>query len=75
MLLAIVGLAIQSLAQIPEILISTNDTWSYFKGVSEASNPTNAWRDVDFDDSAWLTGVAPFHYGTNAVGGDDAESI
>ncbi len=54
-----------------EILISTNATWRYFKGTTEASTPTNEWREVAFDDSAWLTGAAPFHYGTNAVGGDD----
>ena len=50
------------------VLVATNSTWRYFKGTSEASNPTNAWRELDFDDSAWLTGAAPFHYGTNAVG-------
>src|SRR5690242_1230692 len=56
-----------------EVLLSTNSTWHYFKGVSEASTPTNAWREIAFDDSAWLVGQAPFHYGTNAVcgGADD----
>ena len=53
------------------ILVATNSTWRYFKGTSEASTPTNVWREVDFDDSAWLVGNAPFHYGTNAMGGDD----
>jgi hypothetical protein len=53
------------------VLVATNSTWRYFKGTSEASTPTNAWRGLDFDDSAWLTGAAPFHYGTNATGGDD----
>lgn len=53
------------------VLVATNSTWRYFKGTSEAPTPTNAWREVDFDDSAWLTGAAPFHYGTNAAGGDD----
>ena len=38
---------------------------------AEASTPTNAWRELAFDDSTWLTGGAPFHYGTNAAGGDD----
>lgn len=53
------------------VLVATNSTWSYFKGTSEASAPTNAWREPAFDDSGWLIGAAPFHYGTNAVGGDD----
>ena len=53
------------------VFVATNSTWRYFKGTSEASDPTNAWRKVDFDDSAWLVGTAPFHYGTNTLGGDD----
>jgi len=53
------------------VFVSTTSTWRYFKGTSEASDPTNAWRELDFDDSTWLVGGAPFHFGTNAVGGDD----
>lgn len=53
------------------VLVTTNSTWRYFKGTGEASTPTNAWRELDFDDSAWPAGAAPFHCGTNAVGGDD----
>ena len=53
------------------VFVATNSTWRYFKGTSEASTPTNAWRELAFDDSAWLVGAAPFHYGTNVVGGDD----
>ncbi len=52
-------------------LIATNSVWRYFKGLSEASSPTNAWRELAFDDSTWAVGSAPFHFGTNAVGGDD----
>lgn len=56
-----------------EILVSTNSSWRYFKGASEASDPTNAWREIAFDDSSWLVGQAPFHYGPNPIcgGGDD----
>src|SRR5437867_425661 len=56
-----------------DVLIATNSTWRYFKGITEASDPTNAWREIAFDDSAWLVGQAPFHYGANPVcgGGDD----
>ena len=56
-----------------DVLISTNSAWRFFKGIAEASNPTNAWREIGFDDSSWLVGQAPFHYGTNPMcgGGDD----
>ena len=59
-----------------DILVPTNSTWRYFKGTAEASTPTNAWREINFDDSAWLVGEAPFHYGPNAMcgGGDDTVS-
>ena len=57
-----------------DILLSTNSAWRYFKGTAEASNPTNAWREINFDDSAWLVGQAPFHYGPSPMcgGGDDS---
>ena len=53
------------------IALTTNSTWRYVKGTQEASNPTNAWRELLFDDTAWPVGLAPFHFGTNSVGGDD----
>jgi CotH kinase protein/Chitobiase/beta-hexosaminidase C-terminal domain/Lamin Tail Domain/Immunoglobulin domain/Fn3 associated len=44
-------------------LLSTNSTWKYFKGRSEASTPdTTAWRNIGFNDSAWSSGAAPFYY-------------
>ena len=49
-------------AQQGAVLIPAQSTWKYFKGLSEASIPTNAWRDLAFDDSAWLSGPAPFGY-------------
>lgn len=43
-------------------VLSTNTTWKYFKGTSEASLPdTTAWRQIVFNDSSWLTGRAPFY--------------
>ena len=68
LLFAVLALVVPARA---EIVIATNSTWRYFKGTSEASDPTNLWREVAFDDSAWLVGAAPFHYGTNSLGGDD----
>ncbi len=44
-------------------LIDTNSTWKYFKGTGNASSPdTTAWRTNGFNDSAWLSGAAPFYY-------------
>src|SRR5438552_14272186 len=50
-----------------ELLVSTNSTWRFRKGTSEASSPTNAWRAVAFDDSSWALGVAPFYYDTENI--------
>ena len=45
-----------------ETLIPENSTWRYFKGLSEASSPTTAWRAPGFNDFAWLAGTAPIGY-------------
>src|SRR5207247_5452843 len=48
------------------LIFSTNATWKYFKGRSEASSPdTTAWRSRTFDDSAWAQGAAAFYYDTD----------
>ena len=39
-------------------LLPDHAAWKYFKGLSEASVPTTAWRALNFDDSGWLTGAA-----------------
>src|ERR1043165_1722199 len=52
-------------------VIATNSTWQFKRGTNEASAPIDAWRALSFDDSAWEALPAPFHYGTNALGGDD----
>ena len=52
-------------------LVSTGDTWAYFKGTTNPSTPTDAWRQVGFDDSSWLTGPGGFGYGD----GDDATEL
>jgi len=69
-LILVLGLSARVCAE-TEILISTDDAWRFKKGTSEASNPTNLWRETDFDDSSWAVAPTPLHYGTNAVGGDD----
>lgn len=44
-------------------LIASNSTWKYFKGTSEASSPTTAWRSIGFNDAGWLTGPGAIGYG------------
>ncbi len=45
------------------ILIQSNNFWLLVKGTNEASIPTNAWRQIGFDDSGWSNAPAPFFYG------------
>ncbi len=43
--------------------------WRYFKGTQPASEPDpTAWRQPDFPDQGWLTGLAPFFYEDKAAG-------
>lgn len=52
-------------------LIASNSQWRLFKGLTEASDPTNAWRQLAYDDSTWSNSFAPFVFGepsfTNAT--------
>ncbi|MEM7232739.1 MAG: lamin tail domain-containing protein, partial [Planctomycetota bacterium] len=43
--------------------IAVGDTWKYFKGTEEPSDPPDAWRQPDFDDAAWLEGATPIGFG------------
>src|SRR6185436_7289339 len=43
--------------------VQSNSVWRFIKGVAEASSPTNAWRQIGFDDSSWSNAAAPFFYG------------
>ncbi len=49
-------------------IVSPGETWRFFRGTGPAGTPAEAWRQADFDDSAWETGPAGFGYGD----GDDA---
>src|SRR5690242_8803282 len=51
-----------------QTIVPLGSTWKYFKGTAEASNPTTAWRETNFDDSAWASGPAAFYYGENLTG-------
>ena len=44
-------------------LVPGQSTWKYFKGTAEPSNPSSAWRELNFDDSSWLTGKTPLGFG------------
>src|ERR1043165_7850223 len=70
-LLAFVG-AGKAQTSYTNIVIPTNSVWRWLPGTNEVSLPTNAWRFLGFDDSAWPQAPAPFHFGTNSVGGDDS---
>jgi hypothetical protein len=48
-------------------LVASNSTWRYFKGTIEASNPTTAWRNLNFNDTSWLTGAGAIGYGENFI--------
>ena len=48
------------------VLFSTNATWAYWKGTSEASSPDpTAWRKVAFGETGWSNGPGPLYYGEN----------
>ena len=44
-------------------IVAQGDEWRYLKGTAPFSTPVNAWRDLDFNDTSWLVGVAGFGYG------------
>jgi hypothetical protein len=43
-------------------LVRVTDEWRYFRGVREPSDPPTAWRQPEFDDSAWARGPAGFTF-------------
>ena len=59
------------IAESADPLVPAGDEWRYFKGTQEPSDPINAWREVGFDDSGWLSGRAGFGFGD----GDDATNL
>ena len=44
----------------PISLARVGDSWRHLPGTAEPSQPTNAWRLPDFDDSAWQFGRSGF---------------
>ena len=41
-------------------LIGVAENWRYYKGTNEPSNPTEAWRALDFDDAKWPVSPSGF---------------
>lgn len=50
-------------------LVSPGSSWRYVLGTREASIPSDAWRQIAFDDSNWSMGPIPIGYGGIAEAG------
>ncbi|HTD68049.1 MAG TPA: CotH kinase family protein, partial [Candidatus Limnocylindria bacterium] len=50
-------------------LIPLGSAWKYILGTQEASTPTDAWRQIVFNDSTWSVGGAPIGYDTGGTPG------
>ncbi len=50
------------------ILIDQGDQWKYFKGTREPSSTQGSpWRQINFNDSSWLSGITPIGYGETFI--------
>ncbi len=63
-------------AGVSELLVSSGSSWNY---LDDGSDQGTAWREPEFDDSAWSQGVAEFGYGdrgevTEVSFGDDDQN-
>ena len=51
-------------------LVSTDSTWRFLRGTTEASSPDRtAWRSAAFNDASFADAPAPFWYGDVRPGG------
>jgi len=48
--------------------VAPGEIWAFFRGTEAPSDPPDAWRKADFNDSTWESGTSGFGYGDN----DDA---
>jgi len=66
-------LAALASAPAAELVPFRSSGWKYVLGTQEASNPTDVWRALSFDDSAWLpagnTASAPIGYPSDGATG------
>ena len=61
--LTLCGLLLLAISTKGESLVGDYSTWKYLEGTKEASNPSNAWRMLDFDDAHWKEGRSGFSIG------------
>ena len=45
--------------------IEPDDTWKFFRGTEQPSEPNDTWKETDFNDLDWETGPSGFGYGDN----------
>ncbi len=48
-----------------QVLIPEGSNWRYQKGTAEPSTPINAWRQLSFVDTGWLSGSTPIGFDGN----------
>ncbi len=48
-------------------LVPDGASWKYHKGTEEPSTPSQAWRQLAFDDSLWATGRTAIGYGESFI--------
>ena len=61
--LTLCGLLLLAVSTRGESLVSDYSTWKYLEGTKEASDPSTAWRALDFDDARWREGQSGFSIG------------
>ena len=61
--LTLCGLLLLAVSTRGESLVSDYSTWKYLEGTKEASDPSTAWRALDFDDARWREGRSGFSIG------------
>lgn len=43
-------------------VLNSGSVWRFLRATAEASSPASAWRQPEFNDTAWSTGPAPIGY-------------
>ncbi len=49
------------------VLLPDGASWKYHRGRQEPSSPSDGWRQLAFDDSAWPLGQTPLGYGEDFI--------
>ncbi|MEN9677274.1 MAG: hypothetical protein RIS76_3170 [Verrucomicrobiota bacterium] len=53
---------------VADSLIPTGAPWRFFRGLASPSEDAAGWRQTDFDDGSWESGVEPLFYGEPLIG-------